>query len=134
VIAAELLKLAGSVIAILFLAWLARHWQLGGDDRIRSEDQARAIADEIICGFDPVDIAIDKAGMGALLRDANGRHLLVRRHGASWAGRLLDSHSEARLDQKFLTIGTGERNFGTVTLNLGEQAQYWAAGLRHLQV
>jgi hypothetical protein len=131
---AELIKLTGSVVAILFLAWLARHWQLGGDVRIRTEEEARAIADEIICGFEPVDIAIDKAGIGALMRDAKGRHLLVRRHGASWAGRLLDNHSESRLDHNFLTVGTGERTFGTVTLNLGEQAQYWAAGLRHLQV
>lgn len=130
----ELLKLAGSVIAILFLAWLARHWQLGGDVRIGNEEQARAIADEIICGFDPVDIAIDKAGIGALMRDASGRHLLVRRHGAMWAGRLLDNHSETRLDQNFLTVGTGEKTFGAITLNLGEQAQIWAAGLRHLRV
>jgi len=130
----ELLKLAGSVIAILFLAWLARHWQLGGDVRIGNEEQARAIADEIVCGFDPVDIAIDKAGIGALMRDASGRHLLVRRHGAMWAGRLLDNHSETRLDQNFLTVGTGEKTFGAITLNLGEQAQIWAAGLRHLRV
>jgi hypothetical protein len=133
-VTAELLKLAGSIIAILFLAWLARHWQLGGDIRIHNEEQARGIADDIICGFEPIDIAIDKAGIGALMRDAKGRHLLVRRHGASWAGRLLDNHSETRLDQNFLTVGTGERTFGTVTLNLGERAQYWAAGLRHLQV
>jgi hypothetical protein len=131
---AELLKLAGSIAAILFLAWLARHWQLGGDVRIRDEEQARSIADEIMCGFDPVDIAIDKAGIAALMRDASGRHLLVRRHGAMWAGRLLDSHSQTRLDQNFLTVGTGEKTFGAVTLNLGEHAQYWAAGLRHLRV
>lgn len=130
----ELLKLAGSIAAILFLWWLARHWQLGGDARIRSEDDARAIAEEIIVGFDATDVAIDKAGIGALLRDAKGRHLLIRRHGALWAGRLLDRHSETRLDQNFLTVGTGERTFGKVTLNLGEKAQYWAAGLRHLQV
>ena len=131
---AELLKLAGSVVAILFLWWLARYWKLGGDARIRSEEEARIIADEIIVGFDATDVAIDRAGIGALLRDAKGRHLLIRRHGASWAGRLLDRHSETRLDQNFLTVGTGERTFGTVTLNLGERAQYWAAGLRHLQV
>lgn len=130
----ELLKLAGSVAAILFIAWLARYWGLGGDVRLRSEDQARAIAEEIIVDFEPTQIAIDKAGIGALMRDAQGRHLLVRRHGAQWAGRLLDRHSETRLDQNFLTVGTGERTFGTVTLNLGEQAQHWAAGLRHLRV
>ncbi len=130
---AELLKLAGSIAAILFLAWLARHWQLGGDVRIRDEEQARSIADEIICGFEPVDFAIDKAGMAALMRDANGRHLLVRRHGAMWAGRLLDNHSETRLDHNFLTVGISEKTFGAVTLNLGERAQIWAAGLRHLR-
>jgi hypothetical protein len=128
-----LVKLAGSIIAILFLAWLARYLRLGGDLRIRSDDQARVIADEIVCGFEPVDIAIDKAGIGALMRDAQGRHLLVRRHGAQFAGRLLDRHSETRLDQNFLTVGTGEKTFGTVTLHLGDKAQYWAAGLRHLQ-
>ncbi len=131
---AELFKLAGSIVAIVFLAWLARQLRLGGDVRIRDEAQARSIADDIICGFDPVAIAIDKAGIGALMRDANGRHMLIRRHGSQWAGRLLDSHSETRLDQNFLTVGTGERIFGKVTLNLGEQAQHWAAGLRHLQV
>lgn len=128
-----LLKLAGSVVAILFLAWLAKYLKLGGDLRIRNDEQARAIADQVLPGFDPVDIAIDKAGIGALMRDAGGRHLLVRRHGAQFAGRLLDRHSDTRLDQNFLTVGTGEKAFGKVTLNLGSQAQYWAAGLRHLR-
>ncbi len=131
---AQLLQLGGSIIAILFLAWLARHWNLGGDVRIRSEEQARSIADEIVCGFDATDVAIDKAGIAALMRDAKGRHLLIRRHGAQFAGRLLDRHTETRLDQNFLTVGTGEQTFGKITLNLGEQAQYWAAGLRHLRV
>ena len=128
-----LLKLAGSIVVILFLAWLAKYLKLGGDLRIRSDEQARAIADQVLYGFEPVDIAIDKAGIGALMRDAGGRHLLVRRHGAQFAGRLLDRHSDTRLDQNFLTVGTGEKTFGKVTLNLGPQAQYWAAGLRHLR-
>ena len=68
------------------------------------------------------------------MRDADGRHLLVRRHGVQWVGRLLDHHNEARLDQNFLTVGTGEKTFGSVTLNLGAQASHWAAGLRHLNI
>ncbi|OYY69442.1 MAG: hypothetical protein B7Y00_05990 [Sphingomonadales bacterium 17-56-6] len=131
---AEILKLAGSVAAILFIAWFARSLRLGGDVRIRSEEQAREIANETCCGFDAVEIAIDKAGIAALLRDADGRHLLVRRHGVQWAGRLLDRHNESRLDQNFLTVGTGEKTFGSVTLNLGSQAPHWAAGLRNLTV
>ena len=131
---AELLKLVGSIAAILFIAWLARFWKLGGDVRIRSEEQAREIANETLCGFEPVEVAIDKAGIAALMRDADGRHLLVRRHGVQWAGRLLDHHNEARLDRNFLTVGTGEKTFGSVTLNLGAQASHWAAGLRHLNM
>lgn len=131
---AELLKLGGSIAAILFIAWFARFLRLGGDVRIRSEEQAREIANETCCGFDPVEIAIDKAGIAALLRDAEDRHLLVRRHGVQWAGRLLDRHNDSRLDKNFLTVGTGEKTFGSVTLNLGSQASHWAAGLRNLKI
>ena len=131
---AELLKLGGSIAAILFIAWFARFLRLGGDVRISSEEQAREIANETCCGFDPVEIAIDKAGIAALLRDAEGRHLLVRRHGVQWAGRLLDRHNDSRLDKNFLTVGTGEKTFGSVTLNLGSQASHWAAGLRNLKI
>ena len=128
----ELAKLGGSIVAILLLAWTAKRMGLGGDVRIRDNDHARRLAQEAICGFQPTDIVLDRAGIGALMKDASGRHLLIRRHGAQFAGRLLDGHSDSRLDQNFLTIGTGEKAFGKVTLNLGAEAQYWAAGLRHM--
>ncbi|MFM5914026.1 hypothetical protein D5I55_04480 [Chakrabartia godavariana] len=127
-----LVKLGGSLLAILGLAWLAKLLNLGGDLRIRDAAHAREIANEAVYGFDATDIVIDRAGMGALLKDVQGRQMLIRRHGAGFVGRLLDQNIEARLDQNFLTIGTGERTFGTITLNLGDAAQYWAAGLRHL--
>jgi len=85
-----------------------------------------------MCGFDPVDIAIDKAGIGALLRDAQGRQMVIRRHGAHFAGRILDGSTQSRLDQNFLTVGTSDSRFGKVTLNLGDKAQIWAAGLRRI--
>jgi hypothetical protein len=129
----QALQLGGSLVAILLLAWLARRLQLGGDVRIRDEAHARQLAKEALHGFDATDIAIDRAGIGALLKDANGRQMILRRHGAHFVGRLLDAAIEARLDQGFLTIATGERSFGSITLNLGPQAQYWAAGLRHLK-
>jgi hypothetical protein len=130
----ELAKLGISIIAILMLAWTARRMGLGGDVRIRDEDHARALADEAICGFEPVDIILDRARIAALMKDASGRHLLLRRHGAQFVARLLDRHSESRLDQYFLTIGTSDKSFGKTTLNLGPEAQYWAAGLRHMAV
>ena len=125
-------QLAGSLVAILVLAWIAHRLKLGGDARIRSEDEARERAEEAMPGFTPVEIAIDKAGMGALCRDPQGRVLLLRRHGSHWASRLLDSHAHARLDRSLLTLATAERRFGSVTFDLGEKAAWWAASLRRI--
>lgn len=121
-----------SLIAILFLAFFAAKLGLGGDERLRDPQRARELAGAAVCGFDAVDVALDRAGIGALLRDTKGRVMLVRRHGARFVARLLDNHSDARLDRNFLTIGTGEKLFGRITLDLGDQAQVWAASLRRL--
>lgn len=126
------LQLGGSLFAILLLGWLARKLQLGGDPRITDEAHARALADEAVCGFAAQAIALDRARVGALVRDSHGRVLLIRRHGSYFAAREITSHAGVRLDGRFLTITTAEKRFGTVTLDLGDQAQVWAASLRHL--
>jgi hypothetical protein len=125
-------QVAGSLVAILALAGIAWKLGLGGDTRLRDADTARRLADEALCGFEPLEIAIDRAGIGALLRDGEGRVMLLRRHGAGWAARLLDSHAHTRLDRQFLTVATAEKSFGAVTLDLGADAQAWAASLRRL--
>jgi hypothetical protein len=129
---AQLLQIGGSLLAILALAFIAWKLRLGGDLRIRDESEARALAEEAVCGFDSAEMAIDRAGYAALVRDGQGRVLLLRRHGAHFAGRLLDGHTQSRLDRNFLTVGTSDRRFGEVTLDLGDQAQAWAASLRRL--
>ena len=126
------IQLALSVALILAVTWLVRKLGLGRDVRLRSEDEARALVRAAICGFEPRELTLDRAGIGALARDSDGRVMLLRRHGAQFAARLLDSHAFARLDRNFLTIGTGERHYAPVTLDLGEQAQVWAASLRRL--
>ena len=126
------IQLALSVALILAVTWLVRKLGLGRDVRLRSEDEARALARAAICGFEPLELTLDRAGIGALARDIDGRVMLLQRHGAQFSARLLDSHAFARLDRHFLTIGTGERYFAPVTLDLGEQAQVWAASLRRL--
>ncbi len=126
-------QLAASLLAILALAGLARWLGLGGDARIASEDDARALAEEAVSGFDPADIAIDQAGLGALCRDGAGRVLLLRRHGSHWASRLLDSHIRCGLDGGQLTLATGDRRFGSVTFDLGDKAAIWEASLRRLR-
>ncbi len=129
---AQAAQILVSLAAIFGLAWLASRMGLGGDVRLRDEGEAKALAQAAVCGFEPVDTVLDRAGIGALLRDANGRIILLRRHGVHFAARLLSSHEGARLDRNFLIISTGERSFGLVTLDLGARAQEWAGSLRRL--
>jgi hypothetical protein len=121
--------LAGSLAAVLLLAWFAKAMGLGGDVRL-GHNAARRIAEDE--GFMPVDVITDRAGMAAIARDAGGRHMLIRRHGVNFVTRILRPPLDARLDQKFLTIGTGEPMFGRITLDLGDAASVWAAGLRRV--
>lgn len=132
--AAQFIQPAVSLLAILALAWLAHGMRLGEDVRIRGEDHARDLAQEAVCDFDVADLVLDRAGIGALLRDTRGRVMLIKRHGAHFVARLLDTHADAQLDRNFLTIGNGERTFGRVTLDLGNKAQVWAGSLRRLGV
>ena len=129
----QALQFAGSLAAILLLAWLARRLGLGGDPRLRDPAQARRLASEALCGFEANDLVLDRAGIGALLRDSSGRIMLLRRHGVHWVARLLDSHAGIRLDRSFMTIATSDRAFGAITLDLGDQAQAWASSLRRIR-
>lgn len=122
-----------SLVAILAVWGLALRMDLGGDVRIRDTDHATQLAAQTLCGFAPVAVSLDRARVGALLRDSQGRVMVLRRHGSHFVGRLLSSHNGVRLDQGNLIIATGERRFGTITLDLGSDAQIWAASLRHLE-
>ncbi len=126
------LQFAGSLAAILALAWLARRLGLGADVRLGGEDEARELAEAAVCGFDAEVVALDRAGIGALLRDRQGRVMVLKRHGAQFAARLLDDRERVRLHPPFLTVATTDARFGAVTLDLGSDAQVWAGSLRRL--
>ncbi|WP_295529549.1 hypothetical protein [Novosphingobium sp. Chol11] len=130
--AAVAVQAAVSLVLIIGLYYLARAMQLGGDVRIRDAAHARELADAAISGFAAQDIALDRARIGALLRDAGGRVLVVRRHGSHFVARVLPDHASVRLDRQFLTLAAGEPRFGAITLELGPEAQAWAASLRRL--
>lgn len=121
-----------SLVMVLGLYALSRALGLGGDVRLTDAGHARALAEASVTGFDPVDISLDRARIGALVRSRDGRVMLIRRHGARFVGRVLTSHEGVRLDRTTLTLDTEDRAFGTLTLDLGAAAQEWAASLRRL--
>ncbi len=129
---AQLIQLGGSLVAILLLALIAKWLGLGRDVRIANVAEAKALAASAIAGFDARDVALDRAGLGALLRDDAGRFMILRRHGARFVGRMLDSHSHCRLDRDFLNVATSEYFARPVILHLGKDAKIWASRLREL--
>lgn len=126
------IQMAVSLAAVLALGWLARQMGLGGDSRIADYKHAIRLAHEGMYGFAGVDAAIDRAGYSALVRDRAGRHVLIMVKGNKFVTRLVTPPIEGRLDHKLLTIDLREPDCAPVTLNLGDKAQYWASGLRHI--
>lgn len=131
--AAELIQTGVSLVAVLFVAWLVKAIGLGTDPRIKDADHAIRLAEEAEAGFGGLEVARDRAGFAALVRNAEGRLLLVRAHGNHFAARLVDADAVARLDKNFLILTTPDRTFGSVTLQLGKEAGMWASRMRELK-
>lgn len=130
--AAVLIQLGASLVAVLFIAWLVGRMGLGADPRIADDAHAIRLADEAEAGFSGVEVARDRAGFAAIVRNAGGRMLLIRAHGNHFAARPVDARVEGRLDKDFLTLTMPERTFGAVTLHLGKEAGVWAARMRNV--
>ncbi|NJS13531.1 MAG: hypothetical protein HC788_01655 [Sphingopyxis sp.] len=128
----EAIKLAASLVAIFGIAWLVRGMKLGGEARIRDAAHALQLADEAEVGFGGTDVGLDRAGYAALVRNAEGRQLLIRAHGTQFAARDVDAGFTGRLDKDFLTLTAPERRFGSVTLQLGKDAGLWASRMREV--
>jgi hypothetical protein len=127
----ELVKLGGSIIAILAVFALVRWMGFGAQhSRIRDADHAIKLAEEAEIGFGGVRASIDAAGYGALVTNASGAVMLVRAHGNHFAARRIGPGWHARLNRRNLELTAEEHAFGTVTLDLGDEAGAVAARLR----
>ena len=129
---ADVIQLGGSLVAVLFVAWLVGRMGLGADPRIKDADHAIRLAEDAEAGFKGIEVARDRAGFAAIVRNAEGRMMLVRAHGNFFAARPVDAAVVGRLDKDFLTLTTPEKTFGAVTLQLGKDAGMWASRMRDL--
>ena len=127
----DLLRFAGSLIAILLLAGLVWSLKLGPERRLDSDDAAREAAHEALDGFEPVAVVRDHEGRAALLRDADDRLLLIRQHGTHFAGRLLRENASARIENGTLIVDSGERRYGAVRLAIADP-ETWRAAIARL--
>lgn len=130
--AQDLIQLGVSLVAVLFVAWLVKRMGLGADPRIQDAEHAIRLAEEAEAGFGGVEVARDRAGFSAIVRNGEGRMMLVRAHGNHFAARPVDAAVIGRLDKDFLTLTMPEKTFGAVTLQLGKDAGMWASRMRDL--
>lgn len=121
-----LLQTLGSLVAILALAGLAVLLKLGGTPKLDSEEAVRRAAGEVVDGFEAVETAAAQDGAAALASDAQGRIMLIKRHGNRFAGRLLTDRVRTRLHGAALEVDCGERRFGKVLLALDDPASWQA--------
>ncbi|MFM7402995.1 MAG: hypothetical protein ACKO1N_02635 [Erythrobacter sp.] len=126
---------AGSLVAILALAGLAKWMRLGRAPTLVDDAAVRRAASEVEDGFVPVSIARDKDGTAALARDGNGRIMVIKRHGNRFAGRVLGDRAAATLsidhDDASLAIMTGETLFGDVRIVV-DDPDAWVAAINRL--
>lgn len=108
-------QLGGSLAAILLLAGLAR-WLKLGESRIVDEATARRFAEEALAGFVAGPALVAPNGDAALVV-GGGAIALIKRHGANVAVRRLIPPLRLREAIEGVTVDTGERMFGAVTLH-----------------
>lgn len=123
-----LIQSAGSLVAILALAALARWLKLGGHPGLSDEAMLRSAAEEIADGFEVADFALAADRSAALVRDPQGRIMLIRLHGSRHVGRILSPLASARASGNTLEVDCREPRFGVSRLEL-EDSEAWAAAI-----
>lgn len=108
------LQLGGSLAAVLLLAWIAR-WMKLGESRISSATTAAEFAEAALAGFHAGRAIVGTDGAAALVAGDTGI-AVVKRHGARVAVRRLIPPLHLRVAVEGVTVETGERLFGAVTL------------------
>src|SRR3546814_2492247 len=104
---AVFVQAGASLVIVLLVAWLVGKLGLGADPRIENEAHAIRLAEEAEAGFRGVEVARDRAGFAAIVRNAEGRMMLVRAHGNHFAARPVDASVIGKLDKDFLTLKIG---------------------------
>lgn len=126
-----LIQSVGSLVAILALAALSYWMKLGGTPTLADEATLHRAVEEIADGSAVAHSAISRDGASALVRDSEGRIILIRRHGNRFAGRVLTAQAAAQANGNVLYVDCGERRFGNTRLELDE-ARAWENSINQL--
>ncbi|WP_228242670.1 hypothetical protein [Porphyrobacter sp. GA68] len=129
---AQLWQFLLSLVAIAALVLLVHRLRLGDGAALNDEEDARRAAMMAIDDFAATHVSVGADGGAAILCDADGRVLLLRRHGSHIAGRLLDARAAASIIDTTLAITTSDPRFGWVNLAIAD-APTWKARIDRLK-
>ncbi|MCG6120470.1 MAG: hypothetical protein MEP44_07480 [Blastomonas sp.] len=116
----NLMLLFASLAAILAVAGLVWLLQMG-DNRIGDAGDAARIAEEQIAGFESGPVLMSDDGEAAVVEGKDGRIVILKRHGAHCAGRVLTRPIRAHRCSEGWKLETGDPRFGHVSLSLSKQ-------------
>jgi len=129
------LELIGSLAAVLALAAMVWFLGMGKTPKIENAGEAERLARDAQSGFVPLETALSRDGSAALIAGAQNDFVLLRGHGAKIVARVLHSAPPAAREDGLLVIRTGERLFGDLRLDLGQQeAARWHHSLAQSQL
>lgn len=117
-------QFAASLLAVLALVGLT--WLLGfrQQARLASVDEARELMRLAPGGFEPVELAVDAQGCGAIGRDAGGRLLVLAPHGNRFVAWEVAANGSLHRDGSRLEVGFDNRR---LAIDLGAAAADWIA-------
>ena len=107
-------QIGGILAAIVALAVVARLLKLG-ESRIDSAEKARDLAEHLLAGFVAGRAIVSENGRAALIA-GNGTVAVLKRQGAKVAACRLVAPLRVREAVEGVTVDTGERQLGAVTL------------------
>lgn len=121
--ASDLVQIGISVVAVSALVALT--WLLGFRQEacLASAEEARELLRLAPGGFEPVAIALDADGKGAIARDAAGGVMVLLPHGNQFVARPVEPRAQLIVDRGQLRGKAGR----TFSLNLGDEAAGWTS-------
>ncbi|WP_420606584.1 hypothetical protein [Novosphingopyxis sp.] len=124
----DLTTILGSLGAIAVVVLIVR--ALRFDAKKLGEDDAERFAEEMIAGFQAIDMVTCKGRQAALVLGQDGRVVLLKRTGGRYAARALEPPIRCeRPEPDRLVIDSAERHFGRIEVTLDE-ADLWQRRLR----
>lgn len=121
-----IIQFAASFAAIAAVVALAHALGFTRTGRLDSDADAMAQFRLAPGGFEPVELALDARGRGAIARDADGRIAVLAPHGVLFVVHVLPADARLIANGGELAVAHADIGSRALSLHLGQAASGWA--------